>query len=235
MKILRSISSIHLVAKFCWQAQDVTMANILIISPDSETMKCWIHALNTKNFVKTVKTFEQALEYKRQCSNLELIIFDHLLLTHFSVYIAKRIFRNEKCIMVGDNCSDADRILAISKGARGYAEKNLDADVVLKTIACVLQGEIWLERRLVPDVIHFLNEKNRQDISVENSHPPALSTLTQRELEVAELVYRGKSTAQIAEMLNISRRTVKAHLGAIFKKLNVTGRVELILFLKDHL
>lgn len=209
------------------------MADILIISPDSKAMKYWIHALNAKNSLKLVKTFEQALEYKQQCNDIELIIFDHLLLPHFSIHIAKLTSQDEKCIMVGNRCPDTDQILAISKGAWGYAEKNLDADFIDRIIHSVLQGEIWIERHLIPNVIQFLRKKNKHDFYVKNFKHSALSCLTDRELDVTELVYQGKNTSQIAKMLAISERTVKAHLGAIFKKLDVLGRVELILFLKD--
>ncbi len=54
-------------------------------------------------------------------------------------------------------------------------------------------------------------------------------SLTQREVEVALLAANGASNSAIALQCNISERTVKAHLGAVFIKLNITDRLQLAL------
>ena len=59
------------------------------------------------------------------------------------------------------------------------------------------------------------------------------SDLTQREIEVIELVYSGKDALFISQVLGITNRTVKAHMAAIFQKLNVQDRFQLVVFLKD--
>jgi DNA-binding NarL/FixJ family response regulator len=58
---------------------------------------------------------------------------------------------------------------------------------------------------------------------------PTLNSLTSREVMVAEQVARGASNREIAEALEITERTVKAHLSAIFEKLEVRDRVQLAL------
>lgn len=59
-----------------------------------------------------------------------------------------------------------------------------------------------------------------------------LARLTKRELDVAEMISQGKGNRSIAESLNISERTVKAHLTSIFRKLSVHDRLHLVLLLK---
>jgi len=59
-----------------------------------------------------------------------------------------------------------------------------------------------------------------------------LSELTDRELEVAKLVADGNTNAEIAEQMNITVRTVKAHMTSIFTKTNLRDRVALALALK---
>jgi DNA-binding NarL/FixJ family response regulator len=61
--------------------------------------------------------------------------------------------------------------------------------------------------------------------------PAALSLLTERQREVAELLAQGESNKIIGRKLNIANRTVKAHLSAIFEKLMVTDRVQLAVLL----
>lgn len=59
-------------------------------------------------------------------------------------------------------------------------------------------------------------------------------SLTPREKEIMELVFKGYSNAEIADELFISQNTVKHHIYNLFKKLNVKNRVELICFLREH-
>ena len=60
-----------------------------------------------------------------------------------------------------------------------------------------------------------------------------LSALSEREAQVARAVAQGRSNKEVAEQLFISERTVKAHLGAIFDKLGVRDRVQLVLKLQS--
>ena len=66
--------------------------------------------------------------------------------------------------------------------------------------------------------------------------PTYPADLTEREVEVLQLVARGLSDVQVAEILVISPRTVNAHLRSIYSKLNITSRHALTLFaIKEHL
>lgn len=58
---------------------------------------------------------------------------------------------------------------------------------------------------------------------------PGQSELTRREVEVLSLLFQGKSTQEVAEMMFVSKRTVDYHLCRIFEKLNVSNRVQAIL------
>ena len=60
-----------------------------------------------------------------------------------------------------------------------------------------------------------------------------LEKLTKREYEIATLVGRGESNKRIANRLDITERTVKAHLTEIFRKLQITDRIKLALMMKD--
>jgi DNA-binding NarL/FixJ family response regulator len=70
-------------------------------------------------------------------------------------------------------------------------------------------------------------------VSGEASVEPELNELTSRELMVAEQIARGATNREIAATLEMSERTVKAHLSAIFKKLGVRDRVQLALAMNN--
>src|SRR5437660_355680 len=93
----------------------------------------------------------------------------------------------------------------------------------------------WIERT---KLLHLLEELT----SVREPRPEAaplgagdrLSRLTQREREVADLIASGASNREIALQLHVTEATVKAHLTATFRKLGVTDRLQLGLFLTRH-
>jgi two-component system nitrate/nitrite response regulator NarL len=60
-----------------------------------------------------------------------------------------------------------------------------------------------------------------------------IQCLTPRELEVARMVNKGGNNKSIARTLDISERTVKAHLSSIFRKLNIENRLHLAIFFHD--
>lgn len=142
----------------------------------------------------------------------------------------------EKVIVVGEDFTPSQQIQFIYEGACGYSTKFIDKKLVRRTIEVVLNDEIWLKREYIHQMLKGVVEKqslSENKEQLENKIYKSISILTQREIEVVEQVYCGKDNLSIAEQLHISIRTVKAHLTAIFRKLNVSDRFKLVVFLKD--
>lgn len=142
----------------------------------------------------------------------------------------------KKVIVVGDGFIPRQQIQFIFDGASGYSNKEIDQQLIVRAVDAVLDNEIWLERHLIPYVLkgavaqqYFSKSKGKLNIG----RFEALSILTQREFEVIEHIYRGADNLAISNALHISVRTVKAHLTAIFRKLQVQDRFQLVVFLKD--
>ncbi|NOR39726.1 MAG: hypothetical protein GQ537_00785 [Gammaproteobacteria bacterium] len=81
--------------------------------------------------------------------------------------------------------------------------------------------------KLIADLANKSGTNSRESILVKNE---SIAHLTPRELEVAQMVHLGGNNKLIARELDISERTVKAHLSAIFRKLDVENRLHLALF-----
>lgn len=115
--------------------------------------------------------------------------------------------------------------LALEAGASGYVHYLAVPKVLVQVAQVVMAGGMWLGadlmRQLVLATTRILPPTNPLHVD--------LSLLTSREKAVAELVAAGKSNKEVARDLEITERTVKAHLGAAFEKLQVRDRLQLVL------
>jgi DNA-binding NarL/FixJ family response regulator len=109
----------------------------------------------------------------------------------------------------------------ISDGVKGVLLKNDDKDTLLKCLDAVSKGEFYFSSYL----------KHRYANKSQNGHSKAwLDQLTAREIEVLQEMVKLKSNKEIAKILSISYKTVKNHKYRICKKLNLSGRGELLRF-----
>lgn len=121
--------------------------------------------------------------------------------------------------MMGD-----DRVLdAVRLGARGLVLKEMSPDVLVRCVRAVHAGERWPEEQALRRSLGGL-------VSQETAVRHLARGLTPRETEVVRLAIRGVPTKEIAARLAVRRGTVKVHLHNIYDKLQVEGRLGLILF-----
>ncbi len=125
---------------------------------------------------------------------------------------------------------DKEALKALDLGARGYAH-TLAAANVLRQVALVVTNQgVWVGQELLAKVIggtfKALSQRTEVSPSADSDH---LALLTERERGVALAVSRGATNKEVARQLDITERTVKAHLSAIFKKLSVRDRLQLML------
>jgi two-component system, NarL family, nitrate/nitrite response regulator NarL len=119
---------------------------------------------------------------------------------------------------------------ALQLGARGVVRKDALGELVT-AIRAVLDGQYWLDGKIVPNVVQLLNELAA---STRSDTPRNDFGLTPRELEIVALVTEGCGNREIAGRLTISEETVKRHLTHIFDKVGMSTRLELALFALDH-
>ena len=107
----------------------------------------------------------------------------------------------------------------LAAGAISYLLKNVTADELVTAIRAASAGKSTLSPEAAKALIHATRPE---------AHP--WSDLTEREMEVLNLVVQGKSNQQIAESMFLSLATVKAHVGNILSKLQVSSRAEAIAY-----
>jgi len=124
--------------------------------------------------------------------------------------------------------AEKDQIVeALQLGARGVVLKDSATQILLKSIRAVMNGEYWVGRESVANLVQYL--RTLVDSSSHESRKKRYG-LTPRELEVISAVVAGYANKEIAEYFKISEDTVKHHLSNIFDKVGVSTRLELALF-----
>lgn len=120
--------------------------------------------------------------------------------------------------------SDAaeDVIAVVRAGARGYVTKSISGEELAAAIVRVRDGDAVFSPRLAGFVLDaFAGSVPEAEID------PELDQLTMREREVLRLIARGYMYKEVAQQLDISPRTVEAHVSAVLRKLQLSNRHEL--------
>ncbi|MEU0539370.1 response regulator transcription factor [Nocardia sp. NPDC005978] len=127
---------------------------------------------------------------------------------------------------------DDDQLLsgALRAGAAGFLLKDSPAEDLIRATRTVAGGGSWLDPSVTPRVLTAYRSVRPAPVPSERT----LSDLTVRELEVLELIGRGRLNGEIARDLGISEVTVKSHVGHIFGKLGLRDRAAAIVFAFDH-
>jgi DNA-binding NarL/FixJ family response regulator len=126
---------------------------------------------------------------------------------------------------------DDDDVLwgAVQSGAAGFILKDAPADDLIRAVRAVAAGGSWLDPRVTPRLLNVL----RTSASPTRARPAEFERLTEREVDVLELVARGSTNTEIATELYLSERTVKGHVSSIFAKLGARDRAAAIVLAYD--
>lgn len=108
----------------------------------------------------------------------------------------------------------------LKAGAYGYITKNADTEEIKTAVQTVLSGKIYVSPKLAQMLVVS---------GMTNNEKSPLSELSQRELQIAELITSGKRANDVAETLSISPKTINTYKYRIYDKLGVTNDVELTL------
>ncbi|MGX6449701.1 response regulator [Patulibacter sp. S7RM1-6] len=111
-------------------------------------------------------------------------------------------------------------ILALRAGATGFIGKGIDIELLPATLDSALAGEAVVSPRLTMRLVEHLR-RMREDTS---GMRPVVSTLTDREWEVLDLLCQERSTEDVAEALVLSTETVRSHVKNVLRKLGVRSR-----------
>ncbi|MFP3343041.1 response regulator transcription factor [Halomonas sp. SIMBA_159] len=144
--------------------------------------------------------------------------------------IPKLVEQGAIVVVLSYSPDDREALSALDLGARGYVHTLAAADVLNQVAVVVSNQGVWVGQELLAKVLGGTFKALQKRVEHDRyQHSEYLELLTERERGVALAVARGATNKEVARQLDITERTVKAHLSAIFKKLAVRDRLQLIL------
>ncbi len=159
-------------------------------------------------------------------SNEALIVIHDDVLCHLNEEQKKSIFSLHVIVLSTTPTFEQAR-LALELGAKGYGNTLMHESYLLSASQAIMEGNVWLSPEYITLLIRGLPSMPKKETN-------PLNHLTHRESEVAILLAQGDSHKEIAEKLDITVRTVKAHATAIYCRLNIKDRLALALLLRNQ-
>jgi two-component system nitrate/nitrite response regulator NarL len=201
----------------------------IFISPLSTGLMNWVEAFPLAKITAIVKPIKSQKN--------EVILFwlhmneDRQQWLTNTITLIQENYKNAKIVVLANAPIQAEALHALSLGAVGYCHA-YSAPALLKEIKTVIShGGVWLGNELLKRLIEVSARLvGNQPKQVES----LLSQLTKRQKDVAIEAAKGLSNKEIARILKITDRTVKAHLAATFDCLKVKDRLQLALMLNSN-
>ncbi len=137
-------------------------------------------------------------------------------------------FPQTKVVMLTSYADDELLVRSIRAGAVGYVLKQVDNAELLRAIEAAARGEALLDPATTSRLLARVRETERK---VEED---AFRELSDREMEILAPLARGKTNAEIGQLLNLSEKTVSNHVSAILEKLQLSNRIELATYAVEH-
>lgn len=174
------------------------------------------------NVVLEAKSGPVALEMANQHRDLDAVFLDLEMPEMDGRSVLDEFVRqhaNLPVIILSSSESADDVRQALASGALGYVPKSAGAKTLLAALHFVLEGNVYVPPLLiVPGPV---------PTAVARATPDATShRLTERQIEVLRLLERGLSNKEIGLALDLSEKTVKVHVSAIFRVLDVVNRTQ---------
>jgi DNA-binding NarL/FixJ family response regulator len=163
----------------------------------------------------------EALEMIRQLKP-QVSVLDLMMPGLNGMEIISQVWRITQVLILSMHANEAYVTEALRKGALGYVLKDATATDLIQAIRMVADGQRYLSAPFSERAINAYLER------VGEGSPDPYDTLTTREREILQLVAEGHHSAEIAELLSISPRTVEAHRASLNRKLDLHSHADLI-------
>jgi len=222
---------------------------IVCWNTDLNVIAHWQKVISQQYEMALVGSLNEIREVLDQTGDEVSFCFIYLDAENFNIMVEhvvtiRNLFPDLKIIAFPNQASQSAALRMFSQGVNGQCAPFIGTDQLALVLSVVETGEIWGGKTFIENLIsesartasltsdsHNRGQRRGDDKRLIND--TILADLTQREMDVAELVAHGLNNKKIAQKLDITDRTVKAHLTAIFKKLDLKDRLSLALLVQN--
>lgn len=204
--------------------------NVLIADDHKLIRETWSYILSSDERFQVIAECgdsEQAVEMARQ-KRPHIVLMD-INMTPISGFDATERIRKvspaSKIIGVSMHSQPAYAKKMLQIGAKGYVTKNSSKEEMIKAIIEVNNGNKYICEEIKNNISEMILEENR-DV-------PSVNSLTEREIQIINLIKEGLSSKEIASSLNISLKTVEVHRHNVLKKLKLKNSASLVNFINN--
>lgn len=205
---------------------------IFLCSSNQSIAQRWQDALSEAGELSLVSSVEVLFNHLEFCPT-DLVLVDLALYDKDYRALPEALcqrFPSVSFIVLSPLPNDDEGLYLISHGVKGYCNRYISKALLIKAVELVRMGEVWVGRSLLFKLMSRLGaagepkgEKQARNSDLDTN----LAKLTEREREIAHRVGAGDSNKVIANKLDITERTVKAHLSSIFRKTATKDRLQL--------
>jgi len=217
-------------------ASDSRNLPVILVASNNTTLTDRLTSVLDEVFSLEFTSSTSALDARISQSNPHLVMLDPALfndtLKDTITAAINKATQTRIIILEDDENMPIDQLALFKTGVHGFFSHAITSTLLLKAAHAVCNGEIWVPRQLISKLIGELaRDSSAGTLSFAGNN--SIEHLTPREKQVAEMVHRGGNNKSIARQLDISERTVKAHLSAIFRKLDIENRLHLALYFSE--
>lgn len=210
--------------------------NLILCCGNISLRERWFSALDTLHTVYQAATLQDLSILVGQKISFDLL-FVHR--TQVDLEIVAYIRRKQpacKLFILSDRPDETEGLDFIRLGVIGYANSYISGERLQDAARVVASGSVWINQQLMQRLIaeSAPPKQGKDGITREEERRQLLRNLSDREYQIAGLVAEGMSNLEIAAQLDITERTVKAHLGAIYAKTSTRGRLGLALLVNQR-
>ncbi len=211
----------------------MTKTRILLVDDHAIVRLGLMTLLNDQPDMEVVGEASTAAEAVRAVENIQpdVILMDIRLPGEGGIEATRQIttrFPESHVVMLTSFADDELIMRAISAGASGYVLKQVGNEELIRAIQTAARGEAALDPSTTTRLLSQVREADRK------TKEDAFRDLSDREMDVLVPLARGKTNAEIGELLNLSEKTVGNYIGNMFNKLGVKNRIELAAYAYEN-
>jgi len=201
---------------------------ILLGSANDIVIKRWEELLQGQYELYKVETLSKL---KSSCTDnsFDLILIHRPLVDSHTFVEIRRATPLSRIFLLSDQPNEDEGLAFLKLGIVGYANTYISPERLNEAVRVITSGAVWLGQKVMQRLILDSYAKAKEK-AVSDSEKK-IGSLTKREREIANLIAQGQSNLEIAANLNITERTVKAHLSSIYEKTKTGSRLNLALLI----